>query len=129
MARVGGRRWFSMLTIVAFFVIAITGTALAASRNNVLFPNGCRIDEWNGYSLWRDQADGKTHEDYGCELIKVKMRYYDPNRGFWVTGSSAWSAGDSNRDVRIHKYTDRVPAWTDHLGKANGIAWGQKLWY
>lgn len=122
-------RTLLFLALTTILVASLAIPAFAAFRNNVQFPNGCQIDEWNGYSQWTNEADGVTHEDFSCELIRVKLRYFDDNSDVWRTADSWWSEGDTNRNVAIKRLTTKTPKYTDHLGKTGGVGWGQKLWY
>ncbi len=118
------------LTLAAALFMSLMGPAAnAASTNNVLLPNGCQIDGSLTYNSVTYVIKAKTHEDFGCELMQAKIRFYDTNNSKWVTHASAWDEGDRYKNVYLTKYSDREPLWSDHNGIANGSNWGFRVYY
>ena len=98
------------------------GTAEAASLYNQQLPNGCQIDAQNWFQ--NPNANGSTSEDFSCEKINVKTRYYDTNVEAFRTADSGYQA---NGYVIASGPSNQSPAWSDHNGLRNGSYQGFRL--
>ncbi len=118
-------RRFSLVGLVTVLFLAILApAALGAYSLNRVLPNDCRIDAYNSYSDHYNTVKGLTDEDFNCDKVATRLRFYDPNNSSWVTHESGYRSNTAS----VSRLSDRNLAWTDHNGRAQGTDWGFRLY-